>query len=110
MLWPECSIAQAGDFKVIFFRFHTTPSVVAFYILVRANPVKKDDGPMEILPSTSGKTAVQVARELSLKAGDSLVRQFHQERRISFKGRGNIVTDVDKEVESEPSRRKYSKG
>lgn len=54
---------------------------------------------MDIPKSTNGKTATEVAVELSLKAGETLVKRFHKEKQISFKGRGNIVTDVDSEVE-----------
>ena len=51
--------------------------------------------------SISGKTAIQVARETAARAGDMLVERFHQAKSITFKGRGNIVTDVDMAVESE---------
>ena len=55
----------------------------------------------EIPLGTSGNSAMEVARGVVLKAGDILVERFHQVKRISFKGRGNIVTNVDTEVESE---------
>ena len=48
---------------------------------------------------TSGKSAVQVAREAALKAGEILVSRFDSVRKVSFKGRGNIVTDVDEAAE-----------
>ena len=51
--------------------------------------------------STSGKTAMETALDVALKAGGILLKRFHQDMRITFKGRGNIVTDVDSEVESE---------
>ena len=51
--------------------------------------------------STSGRTAREVAREVALRAGEILVDRFRGVRRVSFKGRGNIVTDVDTEVEGE---------
>ena len=44
---------------------------------------------------------MQVARGAALTAGEILVERFHQAKRISYKGRGNIVTDVDTEVEAE---------
>jgi myo-inositol-1(or 4)-monophosphatase len=44
---------------------------------------------------------MQVAREVAVKAGETLLKRFHGAKKISFKGRGNIVTDVDTEVESE---------
>ena len=34
-------------------------------------------------------------------AGEMLMRRFHETKTVSFKGRGNIVTDVDTEVEGE---------
>ena len=51
--------------------------------------------------STSGRTAREVAREVALKAGEILLDRFRRVSRVSFKGRGNIVTDVDTEVEGE---------
>ena len=55
----------------------------------------------EILHSTSGKSARQVAREAALRAGEILLQRFRTSLTISYKGRGNIVTDVDTEVEGE---------
>ena len=49
----------------------------------------------------SGKTASEVAREAALKAGETLMDRFRRAMRVSFKGRGNIVTDVDTAVEKE---------
>ena len=40
-----------------------------------------------------------VAREIASEAGDTLVERFHQVKKVTTKGRGNIVTDVDTEVE-----------
>ena len=40
-----------------------------------------------------------VAREIASEAGDTLVERFHQVKKVTSKGRGNIVTDVDTEVE-----------
>ena len=51
--------------------------------------------------SAGGETAAQVARSVALRAGETLVERFHGPKQISYKGRGNIVTDVDKEVETE---------
>ena len=51
--------------------------------------------------STSGKPASQVAREAALRAGEILLDRFRTSISISYKGRGNIVTDVDTEVEKE---------
>ena len=55
----------------------------------------------EIPESTSGRTALQVAREVALKAGEVLVNRFDKPMEVSFKGRGNVVTDVDAAVERE---------
>ena len=50
---------------------------------------------------TSGKTAIEVARDAAIRAGDILTDRFLKVNRVSFKGRGNIVTDVDTAVETE---------
>ena len=55
----------------------------------------------DIPKSKSGRTAAEVAREAALKAGEMLVERFHQVKSVSFKSRGNIVTDVDIAVEKE---------
>ncbi len=51
--------------------------------------------------STSGRPARQVAREAALRAGEILLERFRTSISVSYKGRGNIVTDVDTEVEEE---------
>ena len=56
---------------------------------------------MDRIVGTSGKTAMEVAREAAIKAGNILIERFDQVKEVSFKGRGNIVTDVDLEVERE---------
>jgi myo-inositol-1(or 4)-monophosphatase len=56
---------------------------------------------MEKLESTSGRTPIDVAQDVALKAGGILLERFHHVKEISYKGRGNVVTDVDKEVETE---------
>ena len=57
---------------------------------------------MQAVPtSATGQTAVEVAREAALRAGQMLVDRFHQAKQITEKGRGNIVTDVDMAVEAE---------
>lgn len=53
------------------------------------------------MTGTSGKSAMAVARDAASIAGVILVEKFHEVKQISYKGRGNIVTDVDKKVESE---------
>ena len=48
----------------------------------------------------SGRPALQVAQAVALMAGAMLGERFHGLKRVSFKGRRDIVTDVDKEVEA----------
>ena len=50
--------------------------------------------------SATGKTAEQVAREAIALANRTLVRGFRQQKEIYFKGRGNVVTDMDYRAES----------
>ncbi len=50
--------------------------------------------------STSGKTALEVAREIASQAGEILADRFYKVKEVSFKGVGDIVTDVDKESEA----------
>ena len=57
----------------------------------------------DVPTGTSGKSAMAVAQEVALQAGDILVERFQGVKEISFKGRGNIVTDVDTEVEASMS-------
>lgn len=56
---------------------------------------------VEIPRGSSGKTALQVAREVARRAGEALLQRFDQPMTVSFKGRGDVVTDVDAEVERE---------
>ncbi|MBM4406212.1 MAG: inositol monophosphatase [Chloroflexi bacterium] len=56
---------------------------------------------MSTLPaSRSGAPAIEVAREIVLEAGDILRRRAAQELRVSEKGRANLVTNADVEVEN----------
>ncbi len=50
--------------------------------------------------SASGKTAMQVAREIALEAGKFLRERFYEAKDISYKGKGDVVTDVDKASEA----------
>ena len=54
----------------------------------------------EIPLSTSGKTALEVAREIASQAGEILADRFYEVKEISYKGVGDIVTDVDRESEA----------
>ena len=49
----------------------------------------------------SGATAIQIARGAALAAGKTLLDRFHKPKQVSFKGPGNIVTDVDTIVEQQ---------
>jgi len=56
---------------------------------------------MTTLPvSKSGKNALEVATEAARKAGEVLKTHFRQERQVKFKGRANVVTDVDLQSEN----------
>ena len=55
----------------------------------------------DIPTSRSGASAAEVARRAALKAGQVLMDRFTTVLSVSFKGRGNIVTDVDMAVEQE---------
>ncbi len=55
---------------------------------------------MTTLPvSKSGKSALEVAAEAARKAGVILKTHFRQDRQVKFKGRANVVTDVDLQSE-----------
>ena len=51
------------------------------------------------IEGTSGVLAVEIAKQIALGAGSLLVDRFNEIKEISVKGRGNIVTNVDLEVE-----------
>ena len=53
----------------------------------------------EIPRSRSGKPAVGVATEVVAKAGALLLERAHSIKQVDYKGRGNIVTDVDRQSE-----------
>jgi myo-inositol-1(or 4)-monophosphatase len=50
--------------------------------------------------SRSGREATVVAAEAAKKAGEVLRTHFREERRVEYKGRANIVTDVDHRADS----------
>ena len=50
--------------------------------------------------SRNGKEAVEVGLEAARKAGEILREHFREERQVKYKGRANIVTDLDLLVES----------
>ena len=54
----------------------------------------------EIPLSSSGKTAMQVAIEVSLRAGEILSERFYQAKEITMKGSNDFVTNVDRESEA----------
>ena len=75
------------------------------------HPQSPRETPVTDIPrGTSGKSAVEIACDAASLAGEILVRRFDQVKQVAFKGRGNVVTDVDTEVEAEVSaflRREY---
>lgn len=54
---------------------------------------------LETPPSRSGSTPLEFARNVALEAGGLLLDRFETEKQIEFKGRNNIVTDVDRAAE-----------
>lgn len=67
--------------------------------------MNKDGGPAEapggVPLSRTGKPAALVARQAAQRAGEMLRARLGRVSAVSFKGRGNIVTDVDTAVEQE---------
>src|SRR3990172_8666688 len=55
--------------------------------------------PAEPPTSRSGRPAMEVALEAARLAGGIMRERFRTTKQISFKGRADIVTDVDLEVE-----------
>lgn len=47
----------------------------------------------------SGRTAAEIARHAAVEAGKVMRDKFNRSKQITYKGPGNIVTDVDTEVE-----------
>lgn len=45
--------------------------------------------------SKSGKSALEVAIQAAQKAGDVLLANFHSEKQVKHKGKGNLVTAID---------------
>ena len=54
---------------------------------------------MSTLVSGGGRSPLQVAMEAAYQAGDLLLRRAGSEKHIREKSRGNILTDLDSEVE-----------
>ena len=54
---------------------------------------------IEIPTSSSRKDVLTVAREAALMAGEILMDRYRTTLKVAYKGRGNIVTDVDLMVE-----------
>ncbi len=56
---------------------------------------------MTTLPvSKSGKSALEVATEAARQAGEILKAHFREETQVKYKGRANIVTDIDLQSEN----------
>ena len=61
----------------------------------------EDFHPLEPVPgSASGWTALTVATAAARAAGHVILDRFHTSKEVSFKGRANVVTDVDMLAES----------
>ncbi|MDP6101775.1 MAG: inositol monophosphatase family protein [Dehalococcoidia bacterium] len=59
-----------------------------------------NSGTPVLLPSSrSGLPALDVALRVVKEAGQTLVTRLHGEKEVSYKGRANLVSDVDKLVE-----------
>ena len=58
-------------------------------------------GLQEVPDGAGGKPAAAIARAAALRAGEMLMERFSEVKTVSYKGRGNIVTDVDMAVEKE---------
>ncbi len=55
---------------------------------------------MESIPlSRSGRSAMEVAKEAALEAGELVLRRFRTNIQVAQKGRGDFVTEVDHESE-----------
>ena len=50
--------------------------------------------------SRSGRTALDVALEVAREAGEMLLARLNTEKEVSYKGRADLVSDVDRLVES----------
>ena len=50
--------------------------------------------------AVSGRSAVEVARACAQEAGERALAQFRQPQDVSVKGRGNLVTQTDLEIET----------
>ena len=51
--------------------------------------------PEAVPPSQSGRSALEVSVDAARRAGEIMRQRFNTEKQISFKGRADIVTDVD---------------
>lgn len=49
--------------------------------------------------SQTGVNSLDVALRIAREAGDTLMTRLHSEKEVSYKGRANLVSDVDKLVE-----------
>jgi len=58
-------------------------------------PPEKCPQPEPIPPSRSGRSALEVSIDAARRAGEIIRDRFHTEKKISFKDRAGIVTDVD---------------
>lgn len=59
----------------------------------------KSETPVALPFSRSGLPALDVALRVAEAAGETLLSRLHGEKEVSYKGRANLVSDVDKLVE-----------
>ena len=59
------------------------------------HPPQGESLPPSVPESTSGRSGLDVALEAAKRAGEVILSRFHTDKEISFKGRANVVTDVD---------------
>ncbi len=58
------------------------------------------DGSAATRLSRSGRTALEVALDVSREAGETLLARLHTDKEVSYKGRADLVSDVDRLVEA----------
>ena len=56
---------------------------------------------MDLPRSASGKSAYDVAHQAVMEASQTLVDSFYDQKEITYKGRGNVVTNLDYQAEEQ---------
>ena len=62
-------------------------------------PIQHSSPSVNVPNSSSGRSALEVARDAAHRAGAVIVQRLHTPKEISFKGPSNPVTDVDLKAE-----------